>query len=101
MIWAAVRLWLLRFADPLPGDPAGTGGAWAAGMLAYAFAVIPELEFAAYSVSAIVTAAVLVRAGSPRGRAVRAAAFAWGAQAVVMLVAWLARTAYVIAFFGG
>lgn len=101
LVWAGLRLWLLRFAEPLPGDAAGVRGAWALGLCAYALAITPELGFAAFFVSGIATGITLVRIGAERRIATRAVLFAWGAQAAVMLCAWLARTAYVLLYLGG
>lgn len=99
--WAGVRLWLLRFADPLPRDPKGVRGAWALGLCAYILAVTPELGVAAFLVSGTATGVALVRVGADRPMARRAVLFAWGAQAAVMLLAWVARTAYVLLYLGG
>ena len=101
LAWAGPRLWLLRFAEPLPGDAAGVRGAWALGLCAYALAITPELGLAAFFVSGVTTGVTLVRIGAERRIATRAVLFAWGAQAAVMLCAWLARTAYVLLFLEG
>lgn len=95
LLWAAIRWLGVRLAGPrlLAEDPAALRGAFSLGLLAYAFAVTPELRFAAWLAAGAVTGVTLVRVGRGRREVARAIAFAWGMQAVVVTGGWLARNA--------
>lgn len=96
VLWAVVRLALMRVtARGSESDARAITGAWALGMLAYAVGVTPSLRALAWAASAALTWYALWRLGEERRTATRMVAVAWGAQAVVVVLSWLASGAYV------
>lgn len=101
LLWAAVRWLLMRFtARGAARDSAVLLGASSLGLLAYAFAVNPELRVAAWVLSATLTWFALVRLGDREREAARTVGIAWGAQALVVIGSWIARNG-VMAFLAG
>jgi len=99
VVWAAARWLIAHLAARHFGidDSPALRGALAAGMVAYAFALTPELRVAAWIASGAITALVLIRLKVATRTAWRLVALAWGAQGVSVAGAWLARNAYIIA----
>jgi len=97
VLWAIVRAVIFRFADAdlTAEDPALARGALALGLLAYALALTPEARLAAWALSAGISSYALERAGQPRRIVWQAIALAWGAQAIVVIGEWVARSAFV------
>lgn len=97
LVWAAVRAVSVHLVAPdLSAEkPAVMRGALGIGLLPYAAALTPETRLAAWALSAGITWLVATRSGLPKRRVLQAASVAWGAQAVVVLGAWLARNAFV------
>ncbi len=73
LMWAAIRWLVMRLSarHAHAEDPAGLRGAVSLGLVAYAFAVTPELRFLAWAASAAITAAALIRLGRQRGEVTR------------------------------
>jgi hypothetical protein len=96
--WAGVRwLVLLLAADRLGQDDVrAVRGAFSVGLIAYALAFSPTMQFAAWTVAGVATAFVLWRLGTDRRAALGAVGVAWGVQALGVAAIWLARNAYVI-----
>jgi hypothetical protein len=98
VLWAAVRWLLMRYAGRgAAEDRSALLGASSLGLIAYALAVTPELRALAWAASAALTWFALVRLGDRRAEAGRTVAIAWGAQALVVTVSWIARNG-VLAF---
>jgi hypothetical protein len=98
LVWTGGRWLVLRLvAGPLGiDDLRGLRGAFGIGLLPWALALTPELRFAAWALSGVITAVVVWRLGTERRAAMRAVGLAWGAQALGVAGVWLARNAYVI-----
>ncbi len=98
VLWAAVRWLLMRYTGRgAAEDRSILLGASSLGLVAYAIAVTPELRAVAWAGSAALTWFALVRLGDRRAEAGRTVAIAWGAQALVVAVSWIARNG-VLAF---
>jgi hypothetical protein len=97
IMWAVIRWIAIRIAArrTLAENPAALRDAVALGLLVYAFAVTPELRFAAWLISAVVTGGALIGRGRDRGEVVRSVGIAWGVQALVVAGGWLARSALI------
>lgn len=96
VVWAGLRLLLLRLAAARPArDPKAITGAWAVGLIAYGIGFTPALRFAAWAISGVLTWYFLQRLGEERREASVLTAVAWGTQAGVVVLSWLARNAYV------
>ena len=97
LMWTAIRWVALRFRAPglVPSDERAVRGAFSLGLLAYAVALTPELRLAAWVAAAAITGVALIRLGRPREEVVRTIGFAWGVQALVVTLGWLAKNAYV------
>ncbi len=95
LAWAAIRLMLLRtMASRSPhADQQLVRDAWALGLTPFALAWVDVTHAAAFLASAYITARGLGATLEQRKLAVGAAAVAFGAQAVVVAGAWLARSA--------
>jgi hypothetical protein len=95
IMWAVIRWIAVRMSAhrTLAENPVALRDAVSVGLLVYAFAVTPELRFAAWLISGAVTGLVLLRRGRDRGEVVRSVGIAWGVQAVVVAGGWLARSA--------
>ena len=92
LLWAAVRWFLMRFTGHgAANDSRQLRGATALGLIAYAIALSPGLRLAAWVLSAGLTWVGLVIQGDRRREALRTVAIAWGAQAAVVLLSWIAR----------
>ncbi len=98
VLWAVVRWLLMRYTGRgAAEDRSMLLGASSLGLIAYAVAVTPELRAVAWAASAALTWFALVRLGDGRSEARRTVAIAWGAQALVVAVSWIARNG-VLAF---
>lgn len=96
VLWAALRLLLMRLSAPCPlRNARALRGAWAVGLVAYAIGVTPELRLAAWVISGGITWYVLQKLGEERREATLLTGVAWGTQAAVVVLSWLARSAYV------
>lgn len=71
-----------------------TRSAWVAGTVVWAGAVVPLAAFAAWLASGAISYVALGRTGEPAIRARRAIVAAWGIQAAVTLVSWIAVNAW-------
>lgn len=96
ILWGMIR-WLLMRVVPQGRSlgARGLAGAWAAGALVYAVALTPELRFAAWAVSAVITWFALRRLALDRRGASWLVGVAWGSQALVVVLSWVATNAYV------
>ena len=82
-------------------DGSAVLGATSAGLIAYVFAVTPELRVVAWTASAAITWLALRELGDAKQQATRTVAIAWGAQALVVVGSWLARSAVMAVLVGG
>ncbi len=98
LVWAGMRWLVMRL---LGRGPAARGralaGAWALGLLPYAFAVVTALGVVAWVVSAGLTWFGLVSADDRPENAARTVGIAWGAQAAVIVLSRIASSG-VVAF---
>ena len=93
VVWAAVRLLLMRLTSRGRVDADAVYRAWALGSLVLVLGLTPETRLAVWVVAAVVTWIALVRHGASRPSASRLTGIAWGAQALVVVVSWLAESA--------
>ena len=89
----AVRLLLMRLTSRGRVDADSVYRAWALGSLVLVLGLTPETRLAVWVVAAVVTWIALVRHGASRPSASRLTGIAWGAQALVVVVSWLAESA--------
>jgi len=98
-LWAPLRWLVMKYASRgRTLDGAALLGASSLGLVAYAVAATPELRAVAWVASAAITWAALSRLGDNRREAAQIVGIAWGAQALVLVASWIARSG-VIAFF--
>jgi len=64
-------------------------GAWAAGAVVWAIAVVPIASFIAWVASGVISLLVLRGLGEPMERARKAILIAWGVHAVASLASWI------------
>jgi hypothetical protein len=97
-LWAPLRWLVMKYASRRRAlEDAALLGASSLGLVAYALAVTPELQAAAWVVSAAITWAALGHLGDDRREAAKTVGLAWGAQALVLVASWISRSG-VIAF---
>jgi hypothetical protein len=91
-VWALARLGMLVFFARGGRDTrSAVLTAWAAGLFPYLIGVTAGLRLAAFIVSAIYTEAALVGVGIDRRRSLSLVAQAFGAQAIIVGLAWGVR----------
>lgn len=98
LIWALVRWLLMRTAGRgVARDSRKLVGAMSLGLTVYAVGIGPELRLAAWLFSAVLTWLGLSLQGDRRSEATRSVGIAWGAQAAIVTLSWIARSG-VVAF---
>jgi len=94
-LYAPLRLVLLRLAASRPvRDPRAITAAWAVGLVVYAIGFTPALRLLAWAASGLLTWYALQRLGTARREASVLVSVAWGTQAGVVVLSWIARNAY-------
>lgn len=99
-LWVAARLIVMR--TVAPGKQVGLDRvtiAWAAGSIPYALAVVAPLRIAAWLLGGYLTVRVFKKQGVAGNDAWTIAGLGYGAEALGVLVVWLARNLVVAALF--
>lgn len=92
LVWAGMRWVLMRLLGKgVSRERRALLGAWSLGLVPYAVAFTGTLRVIAWTISAGLTWYALRTQGDDRREAGRTVGIAWGAQAVVVTLSWLAR----------